>query len=54
MRIVDGQDSRSNSSSDLGMEKTSDIVKLQVTFGVLQTDMRPNCPLCIEIGNRFN
>jgi hypothetical protein len=28
------------------------LVKLQVTFGVLQVDSRPSCPLVIEIGNR--
>jgi len=42
LRLVEEEQSPNN----------EDLVKLQVTFGILQVDSRPSCPLVIEIGNR--
>lgn len=46
IRIVEDDDDQNQ------MEGDSNLVKLQVTFGVLLVDVRPNYPLVIEIGNR--
>lgn len=45
LRIVEDEDAKANERDNL--------LKLQVTYGVLQVDTRPNCPLVIEVGNRF-
>ena len=31
----------------------NDLVNLHVTYGVLEVECRPSCPLVIKIGNRY-